>query len=218
MINRKFFGVLAAVGLLPVISGCPATEAEFNNFIDNYQSINASSSGSGGGGGAQACAAVPAAGEADGDFLFALSAKLNPKKPVLFDTDLTTQDGPNGLQFSLLLQPLDAKDRTSPVGASTTVGPFDVNADGSFTAVFPPLSVDGAANGLTGSDLVAEATIIGQLCAPADFICGDITGWVTSPSMLPLDGSTFTMERLSAPGTFPEPPKINCAKDEAAAL
>ncbi len=218
MINRKFLGVLAALGLVPAITGCPATETEFGNFIERYESINGSSSGTGGGGGGQACAEVPAAGEADGDFLFALSAKLNPKKPVLFDTDLTTADGQNGLQFSLLLQPLDAKDRKTAVGASSMVGPFDVAADGSFTAVFPPLSVDGAANGLTGSDLVAEATISGNMCKPADFICGDITGWVTSPSMLPLDGSTFTMEKLSAPGAFPEPPKINCAKDEAAAL
>ncbi|MCC6523610.1 MAG: hypothetical protein IT373_13215 [Polyangiaceae bacterium] len=168
------------------------------------------STGSGGG-----CNDVPTAGEVDGEFFFALSAFLNPQKPVVFDSTLTTTQGANGLEYSLDLQPLAASDRTTPVGSVIHVGPLPVDADGTFDSALPELTVPGAANPITvGSDIVATITLHGELCGTADFICGPVTGNTTKP--LPLNlasnpGSNFTMERVTTPGTYPEPPQINCA-------
>ncbi len=111
-----------------------------------------------------------------------------------------------------------AKDRKTPVGNPIDLGPFPVKADTSFDADFPPLDVVGAANPISGSDITADAEILGKMCAPANFVCGDLKGLVTKPAEIDLTGSTFAMERLDAPGAFPAQPKINCKGDLAKPL
>jgi hypothetical protein len=202
---RIAMGVLALAGL----TGCPDTEGVFNDFGERYALANP---------GGDACSGVctmpPAmAGDGDGAYIFALSPILLPEGPLLFDTQMTVTDGPNGLQFTWLLQPLDRCDRMSPVGDPITIGPIDLAADGSFTAMPPPLSVtDGAANPLSGNPLVADIDLTGLICL-SDFSSGDLTGTTIDPPGIKLDGSTWTLEPLAMPGVYPDPVKINCAGD-----
>ncbi len=214
MIFNKYRACWAAAGALALI-GCVDTEGEFNAFQQRYETIHPPSMSSGAGGG---CSMVPEPGKADGQFIFAFSASLDPASPVLFDTKLTTSMGASGLEMKLKFQPLAAADRKTPVGMPLELGPFQVKADGSFDADFPPLDVTGAANPISGSDITAKVELIGVLCLPADFICGDLKGNVTKPADLPLKGSTFAMERLAMPGVFPAQPKINCKGDLAKKL
>jgi hypothetical protein len=157
----------------------------------------------------------PAAGEIDGDYLFALSAVIGPQKPLLFLTTVTTTAGAAGLEVTWKLQPLSAADRTTPVGTPVEFEPFTVASNGCFLADPGPLDVTGEANGITGNPITADVTLTGQLCGTDGFYCGQVGGVVTSPINLPLDGSTFTLTKLPSPGAYPDPPAINCDKDLA---
>lgn len=199
---------LAAIALL----GCPDAEGQFNDFQDRYDAIHpkTTSTGTAGGGGGSACAA-PMAGEADGDYVFALSASLDPASPVRFAATLTTSAGASGLELRMTLQALDTCDRMTPVGETFELGPFAVAADGAFTATFPPLEVTGLSNPFSENPITAEVTLEGDLCSGVDHICGALSGNVTKPSVIKLDGSNFRFERLETPGTYPDVLKLDCA-------
>ncbi|WP_437810854.1 hypothetical protein [Sorangium sp. So ce1078] len=153
----------------------------------------------------------------DGDFFFNLSAYLLPQSPIVFVASLTTEASDGGLSFSVTFQPLEAADRRTPTGAPVDVGPYEVSADGTFSADLPTIIVPGNANPISGSELEATITLTGTLCAPADFVCGEVTGTTTRPVPLNLEGSTFAMERITDPSSYPAA-VINCKKDPARPL
>jgi len=166
------------------------------------------------------CDTAPAAlGEADGLYFFNLVAAQSPKKPAPLLVTLTTEAaGPTGLQFSLEVQPVDATDRMTTVGETFTVGPFAINGDGSFEADWGSVTVPGETNPLTASELGADLITIGALCSMQDYACGIVNGAITSPVTLPLDGSTFYMEKIETIADHSEPPILNCAGDVGGAL
>jgi len=168
----------------------------------------------GGTGGAATCT-PPKAGVLDGEYYFSLSAKISPGEPVVFTAQLTSADGPKGLTFSATLQALSAHDRKTPVGPTSMIGPFDVDANGGFDAMLPQMTVVAAANPLLPQDLTAQVNLIGTVCTPAGFYCGQVTGNVSKPVPIPdLTGSTFTMQIVKDPANLPAP-LINCANDPA---
>jgi len=193
------------------MTGCADPEGEFNDFTERTQKIGSitttttTTTGD---------CQVPEVGAVDGDYLLTLSAKLNAKQPIMFLAHLTTAAMGEGLGFSMNLQPLAATDRKTPVGDAADVGPFQIEADGAFTADMPPLSVTGEANPITGSDIQADATLIGTFCAPAESLCGDVTGQAIASITVALDGSTFTLQKIADPASYPEA-VINCAGDVA---
>jgi hypothetical protein len=211
---------LARGRLLPLfvlgLAGCPDPKGTFDAFDARYQKINASTSSSTtGAGGASACTA-PAAGKADGDYLLALSAKLSPKKAIVFQTTVTTTDAGGGaLMLSMKIQPLSAMDQKTPVGTSLDAGPFMVAADGTFDAALGTIMVSGAANPITGADITTMNVVLhGKLCSQdLTFVCGTVDGQVTMPIMYPLAGSSFTMQAIQG-GVIPAP-VIDCSKTPA---
>ncbi|MGK3999523.1 hypothetical protein [Sorangium sp. So ce1024] len=201
-----------------LLAGCADPEGRFDDFQARDTAIredqaggDGGSDGSGGGGGASC---VPEAGAPDGDFFFNLSAYLNPRTPIVFLARLTTEASDGGLSFSLRFQPLEAADRRTPTGEPFDVGPYEVSDDGQFTAELPTIVVPGNANPFSGSELEATITLTGALCAPVDFVCGDVTGNVARPLALDLEGSTFAMERITDPASYPAS-VINCKRDPA---
>jgi hypothetical protein len=178
--------------------------------------VGGASGGVGGDSGAGGCAA-PQPGQIDGSYLLALSAKISPQSPFLFLTTVTTFAGAGGSQVLWTLQPLAAADRTTMVGSPIQFEPFTVEPNGSFFTEQGPLDVVGEANPITSTDITADVTLAGELCGAQDFHCGAAGGAVTIPVSLPLDGSTFTLSKVT-PGSYPEPPPINCAKDLAAPI
>jgi hypothetical protein len=161
------------------------------------------------------CDTAPAAlGEPDGLYFFSLVPPQSPKKPApLLATLTTTADGSTGLSFSLELQPVDAEDRMTQVGDPFTVGPFEVNADGSFEADWGPFAVPGETNPLTPSVLEADIVTLGALCTMQDDVCGIASGQITSPVVLDIAGSTFYMEKIDDIADHTEPVLLNCAGD-----
>ena len=82
---------------------------------------------------------------------------------------------------------------------------FSVASDGSFVSDWGAIAVPGAANPVSASSLELDVTLVGAFCPTA---CGDVTGDVTSPAPIPLDGSTFFLEPI---GSHTEPPQVDCA-------
>lgn len=212
--------VAAALASSPLLISCADVEGRYDDFeardtqIRESQGGSGGNGGEGGGNGGEDGCTRPEPGAADGDFLFSLSAKIRKQRPILFVTGLTTEATDSGLSFSLEIQALNADDRKTPTGEPTTVGPFEVEADGSFVAELPPVAVPSDGNPISTRDLEAVITLVGSLCEPADFVCGDVNGNLTEPVELNLNGSTFTMQRITDPDSYPEP-VINCAKAPA---
>ena len=74
--------------------------------------------------------------------------------------------------------------------------------------------VPGQADPVTGNDLTAEIELTGTTC-DASFSCGDANGITIDPSGISLDGSTWTLQRLSAPASYPDPATIDCSGNVA---
>jgi hypothetical protein len=219
----------AALSCAALLIGCADPEGRYDDFEARDTTIREDqmsggdgggdgdgNGGAGGGGGGGPC--LLEAGAVDGDFFFSLSAYLKRRSPIVFVASLTTEASDGGLSFSLTFQPLVAADRETPIGEPFDVGPFELSADGTFTAQLPTLIVPGDANSISGSELEATITLAGgSLCAPADFVCGDVTGTTARPVPLDLQGSTFAMERITDPSSYPAP-VINCKRDPASPL
>jgi hypothetical protein len=220
MVSSRFRAALTALifpALCLSLTGCPDPEGEADRFHEEFCAVpeNAEKCISGGATCAGDPCDVPLPGVIDGEFLFTLSASLAPNRPVLFNAQLTTAAGPEGLEFDLVLQPLAAADRSTPVGDPIIAGPASADPTaGCFSFVFPELRVTGEANPISGTELVVPAetpaVLIGQLCSPGDFICGDVEGNVSQPIPFDLSGSTFTFEKLAAPGVYPDLPTVDC--------
>jgi hypothetical protein len=212
--NRFVAASLACAGLSAFsYLGCVDPQGTFDAFGERYDKINGSSSSSSGSGGGSCMA--PMAGAADGDYLFALSAKINPKKAITLLMNVTTVASGDGLKMTFKETPLSYMDQKTPVGPQVDLGTFDVAADGSFTAAIASIDVPGAANPITvGADISAAVTISGQLCAAdLSFVCGTVDGNVTKPLKISLTGSTFSMQKVEG-GNVP-PPLLDCAKTPA---
>ncbi|MBL8744506.1 MAG: hypothetical protein JNK04_25535, partial [Myxococcales bacterium] len=197
----------AALALGVVLSGCPDPEGQFDEFEKRQAALGDGGSGTGG---APEC--LPTIeGEADGEYLFALSATLDPPKAFALAGTLVTHAG-DPLTVDLSLQPLAKEDQMTAVGDPLVYTDLPVNADGSFEWDLGDIVLVNAANPISEFDVAATVQLNGGLCGGDDlgFICGNVTGVVTAPlNMFDLAGSTFTMQRYE--GDIPAP-VINCAK------
>ncbi len=210
-LKNRFNLWFAGMALSAALMGCANPEGEFDNYIDRYEELNPNGSSASTGG---SCT-LPMAGAADGDFFYALSPSFGPTTPIVFLATVTSTDGASGLDISMSLQPLSAMDRMTAVG-DPIVFNYTAGMDGSFMSAPQTIAVAGAANPLTGTDITAENVVLsGSFCTPAEFLCGSVAGEVTAPVMLSLENSTFTMQRVTGPADYPEPPQINCDGDLA---
>lgn len=208
-----------------LVTGCPDAEGQYDEFKDRFTVLHPPGSGgaagAAGAAGSDAGACVsPKPGEIDGDYLFTLAAVLDQSKPILFYAKVTTEDvaGATGMRWNL--QGLFWDDRSGLVGPAfdlpaTGEAAFPLGADGTFDVKLPPLNVVGEANPFSHTPITAEVSLKGKFCDAGGFYCGSADGDVTKPVPIPLAGSTWTLEKLSAPGSYPEPPHINCKKELA---
>jgi hypothetical protein len=163
------------------------------------------------GGGADAARCTVTSGAVTGRYLLALSVTLAPTKPILALTDVTTPALDGGAGLSLEAQPLSAADRRTPVGQKLARGPFPVDPSGSFRAEMSGLAVQGAANPVTGGDILANLVLAGSLCGDGRIFCGTVSGNVEKPLPLDLAGSTFTLTHVDPSTDPPTRPTIDCA-------
>ncbi len=207
---------------LLLLAGCPDAEGEFCAFDDRFKEIKNDGQGVGTCESAviqttcETCDVLPTDADVTGEYLFTLSTNIAPVLPFIFAADVSLTNG----QLRIEAQPLAAADRTTPVGSRFTIGPIPLDGGYCIDQDLPAIDVPGETNGISGSPARATVQLVGSVCGPGDFICGvipmgtaDVAG-----NMLMLAGSTWTLERLSAPGVYPEPPTINCAMEKGAPL
>lgn len=193
------------LALVICCSGCVDPEADFDSFAARAKRASPVDAG----GDAATCTVQP--GDVAGQYLFAISVTLAPLKPIVALADLTTPPLDGGAGLALDVQPLSAADRQTPVGQKVSLGPFAVDGNGGYRAEIPNLDVTGAANPVTGADISASLVLSGNLCGDRRSFCGTVTGNVTKPVSLDLQGSTFTFTAIDSPASVPARPVIDCA-------
>ena len=162
------------------------------------------------------CVPPTMAGELDGDYFFSLTPSQSPTKPAPFIATVTTTDNCGTIEMTLDMQPISADDRVTEVGAAFTLGPYPINADGTFDGNWGTITIPPDTNPLTTSELIADVpSWRGSMCVGSPLICGTLDGTVTSPVTLPLPNTDWAMVPMDV---HMEPAVINCAGDTAAPL
>jgi hypothetical protein len=192
--------------LLAIATGCPSPDVpgKYQSFLDETEeeredaaNVKMDQGGS--------------LADVNGDFLLALSAVIAVDTPLQFYTTVTFTPGGEGGMIEMTLQPLslDQGETTvprQPVGEALTIGPVAVDASGGFELpIAEPVMVTGAANPITGSDIVATLNLSGSIQSE-DLFCGTVTGAVTEPLDLDLLGSTFAAVRVQGIDMLPGDP------------
>jgi len=220
----KNFRILAALPVFALlVQGCTNTEGNFNDFVAREKALQEGGAGGAGGAGGFTPCDPPKPGDIDAQYLFALSAKIGTlQPPVLFLADVKTVDFQGATGLKLTLHSLDASDRKTEVGTPLDIPEIAIGSDGVLASTaLPEFTITGEANSIQlGQDIVATGvTLVGQMCGVQDFYCGTVTGSVTQPVKLILDGSPYTFESVPDPSKLPlDPISVNCAKDPAPPL
>jgi hypothetical protein len=136
----------------------------------------------------------------DGVYLVAVDTIVSPGLPLQFLGDVTAEiDAMGNGTITVVFQPLSLTQlsTTEPreeVGDAVTID-ADVS-NFSFTLPFGETMVTGAANPITGADILADLDLLGQIRSE-DAWCGTVVGEVLSPIQVNLMGSTFGAVRLA---------------------
>ncbi len=195
-------GLLTAAALSLVTlsaSGCPDADGKLDAFLDDTKVLRD----------------LPLPKEdlggqledISGTALMVVSSSISPMTPLQFiATQEFTPEGAGG-RLTLTLQPLSLDLQSvdtprEPVGDPVVISDIIVNEDGSYAfpageGEFQTFMVTGAANPITGSDIVTELRYVGSIQS-ADFSCGIIQGNVIEPLQASLDGSTFSAIRIES--------------------
>ncbi len=126
----------------------------------------------------------------EGQYLFALEPSIAATTPLQF-VGTVFADGAL-LDISLTPLSLEFGSTTKPrklIEKTFVFESIPIAADGTFVLDFEAAAIPGAANPITGSDIVAEFRIDGWFVGPR--ICGKVSGMVTVPANIGLHGSSF---------------------------
>lgn len=213
-LHRLRLGLLS----LPLFAlGCPDTEARYNEFLEATKDDRMTAgegqeeeeSGSETG---TPPTDLPAEGlDMSGIYLLALETSLGPDTPLQFITtveETLNADGSGVANFHFLPLSLAVGSQTDPrmcdacMDGGLIFNDIPISAAGEFTLDMGVVSVCGASNPVTGSDIVASLVLEGHI-VHADAMCGEISGMLMMPLEYDLAGSPFAMLRLADDGCDP---------------
>ncbi len=178
--------VLGLLSSTSIISGCPDTQAVFDDYVDRSEPFRV----------------VPVTGECEGPvdvsgrFLLGAAVAVDPSKPIRFEADFTV-DGDTltvGIRALAVAGNAAGTPDGQPVGERyEAIGTIDAE-DGSFVLDFGTIVVVAAGNPILPADVTADLLLEG-CTASETFSCGVLSGAITSPAQLPLDGSSWAVTR-----------------------
>lgn len=153
-----------------------------------------------------------------GEYLLAVSTVIAPAQPLQFiaTNELIGAPGQQTLRTALQPLALDLGQVTTPrtpVGEPLVFAGIPV-VDGIFKVDLGVVTVSGAANPITGSDITAQLALVGEFVGP-DFYCGTVDGDLLMPLMASLTGSTFAAVRIADPGDLPAEVTLDCSGNTA---
>lgn len=146
--------------------------------------------------------------EDDGTYLLALATPLDDGLPLQFFATIVVENA----TLTISLQPLslDQNSTTSPrQPVGDVLEPTIDFMTPAFSAQFDDAIIPGAANPVSGEDLVGAITLIGSL-AGAGTPCGQAEGMLTAPLATSLDGSTWAATPVSSIDDLPESFPTSC--------
>lgn len=181
---RKLIPLQVVILAALVVSGCVDPKGNFDEFSDRVVDAAARPD-------APPLGSIP---DVTGQFYVALSPAPTPTLLFRYIATTVVEQGPDGYTLDLSLQPLD-RDTFEPVGDPQVSNDVEVTEAGTFEAFFPDTVIPARANPVSGQELTADVTLIGQLRSE-DLYCGDVDGMVKTPLTLALDGSTFGAIRI----------------------
>ncbi|MEM6290803.1 MAG: hypothetical protein AAGA54_06040 [Myxococcota bacterium] len=213
--NVPLLGMVVAGSVLTALTGCPSpdTAGRFDGFVDETQEERDEA----------ATVKMDVGGslaDVTGTFHFSLTpTPVSSTTPFQFIAETTftpTDDGGGELVFDLQPLSLDVGSTSSPrefVGSVITVT-TQVDAGGAFMQDLGEVTLEGAANPITGSNILATLQLTGAI-QDEDVYCGIVNGMVTMPISLDLSGSTFAAVRINPedamnPAALADPPVGAC--------
>jgi hypothetical protein len=197
------------------VLGCVNPQKDFDGYVqvasDRRAQSSAGSGGTGGSaGGGQAGDGQGGASTVDlsGKFISYCLSSLgvgDPMKSLL----LATEFEQTGSSLSVKLTPLKigASSLSEILGTATTAK-ADIASNG-FTINFGTVSIPGAANPISGSDIEIANTVFAAKIQSSDHVCAELGGQLTKPFAYPLDdpGDICLILRVNADGSVPPLPK-----------
>ncbi|WP_143141400.1 hypothetical protein [Nannocystis exedens] len=201
--------VLGLSLLVPLMAGCPDSEAKFNEFLDNTKDDRDFMP-------PPPPDVMPAQADISGDFLLAVSTNIAPDLPLQFiATNTVTTDEMGNTLLTACLQPLSLMQGKvnvprEPIGDPLCYEDIPI-VDGTLEIDAGVVMVTGMANPVTGGEIVATLKMIGTI-VDEEFYCGEIEGDLMSPLMSTLKGSTFAAVRLADPAVLPLDVTKNCMR------
>ncbi len=147
------------------------------------------------------------------DYLVAFAAVIAPQTPFQFVGAIEADD--STITMSLTPLSLDVGSVDTPREPVPPPIAFEgtVDVDGRFSIDVPEIELAGVTNPVTGSDIVAQMQIEGEFVG--EVLCAQVTGMVTVPANIDLQGSTFSAMPLDLgpmplPEDLPLPTAIDC--------
>ncbi len=213
--NVPLLGMVVAGTILTALTGCPSpdTTGRFEGFVDETQEERDEA----------ATVKMDVGGslaDVTGTFHFSLTptpvSATTPFQFIAETTFMANADGGGELVFSLQPLSLDVGSTSTPrefVGEVITVT-TQVDAGGAFMEDLGEVTLEGAANPITGSNILATLQLTGAI-QDEDVYCGIVNGMVTMPISLDLSGSTFAAVRINPedatnPAALADPPIGAC--------
>ena len=205
---------LSAVAIF--LSGCPDPQGVADDFVQNRAELDLRDMSGGedpptDGGMEESDAEVMACrapADVTGTYMMAVLTALDPGKPLLLKVDVVSDVESDPPTVKMTLQPLGVEDKT-PLGEIIEPDPVEVDGDGRFSIPFGNVVVTGGANPISGSEIEADLTLLGEIRGEQD-LCGTIEGDLIRPTAFSLNGSTVGM-LLVEDGNFADvTPKVEC--------
>lgn len=191
------------------LSACADPRGAYEDFVARRASLDGGPSEDGGG----PCL-PPAPDQVYGTALMAIGTSVSPNHPILFYGEITTPELEGKTAVLFRYRPLHAGDRQTELGEELVLGPYAIEADGSFLAETQEMTLPGEANAiLPGVPITSILILHGTICGVRRFYCGKVTGSSSYPVEGPIEGD-FGLELLS--DGIPPQPRYGCAEDQLA--
>ena len=149
--------------------------------------------------------------DASGTYMIAVLTPLDQSKPLLMRTivDVAGLDtDPVEPTIKMTLTPLSVDGR-EPIGETIETEYVALAADGSFELPFGKVKVTGDANPISGSDIEADLTLLGQVRSETS-VCGEIIGDLIQPTSFDLMGTTVGLVWAEGEDFAALTPQLTC--------
>ncbi len=197
--------LLAVLGAVVGLAGCPDPDARYDEFLERSQAERSKDAPDFGPG------ETSDRTDISGRYFFALATELDEGKPLLFQADITI-DQTNDPDWTIEMQLTalrswcgdafcaedDPTRRELLMPLIANPGPVPYAEDGTFEIDFGEITAPGGVNAISGAEIKANLTLFGQT-QPTGTVCGQVAGSLTDPFPFTLRREANNFGTVAAP-------------------